>query len=387
MGVLQLSLKKHIGISLLCLSTLASSLPVAAALISPSSRLPFKEKATQKRYSLSARKVINRGDRIWILPDSVIHSELSLVGDEFLGKLSPSSAKNLGVPKGTRLQGKITAMKSPKNFGRDALLKINIDALLLPDGRRQAVEADFITKADWKANKNANKGSIRRTGVMALQTGTELSAAALVGATDTVQYAGIGTAISTYGIVPAAGAAIGLGLGLAETFRRKGQNVASSGFDLLSMKLISDFEFLEELPEKNVSLADIAMATNYRERLERLKASFYSSTLNFESAQKSRSQSFGDFVLLTFKFKNNSGRKVYASDFILVSEKHFTGVHSNPLLSSPDLQAIDKNEEREITLAFSLGKYSGDLDYRLQLRDPISEEVILEQNCNLLAAL
>ena len=147
----------------------------------------------------------------------------------------------------------------------------------------------------------------------------------MVGAVDALQYLGINTAISTYGLSTAIGAGIGLGLGLVGALKADGETINYNEFEAMNFKLESDFELLEKLPISKAELEKLI-------QLEELGVD-----LKISGMQKQFSRQFGDFIVVEMQVTNNSEDDIYLGDFVLGSELHIKPVLANPLLSSQSL--------------------------------------------------
>jgi hypothetical protein len=143
----------------------------------------------------------------------------------------------------------------------------------------------------------------------------------------------------------------------------KGEELISSGFDPVSFKLETEFEFLESIPdwvaEKSpVNLAELGL------------------DMKVSKIKKAISNIYGEYLVLDIELKNNSFKKVHFGDFVLSSDRHFIPVYNNPLLSSESLTGIETNTTKKINLAFSLGSLKKSNDYKLMMIDPVSQEII-----------
>jgi hypothetical protein len=315
----------------------------------------------QEIYKAKIEIMRNPGFHFQLVPETLVDTSLSLEGDYFSAFLTKPSAELLNLPLGSRLLGQITEVQEPKNFGRSAKLMTHINQIMLPDGRMIKVSADLSSKASMQDDEKpqATKNLVKKIS----QDSLELTSAGLVGAVDAVQYTGIGTAIMTSGLSVAVGAALGLGAGMFGLATSKGDELVSSGFNPVSFKLESEFEFLESIPElflanQPVNLSELGV------------------DLKISKIKKASSNIYGDYLLLDIELKNNSFKKVNFGDFVLSSNRHFIPVYNNPLLSNESLSGIDINSSKQINLAFSLGSINKSHDYKLMMIDPISQEII-----------
>lgn len=318
--------------------------------------------SAQDIYKSKVEIIEHHGIHLELLPETLVDSNLSLEGDFFSAFLTKPSAELLNVPLGSRLLGKITEVQAPKNFGRSAKLTTHVSELMLPDGSRVKVSADFSSKTNTKDDEKPakTKNFLKKLS----KDTTELSAGAMVGAVDAVQFGGISTAIMTSGLSVAAGAALGLGLSLAGVTMRKGDELVSSGFDPINFKLESDFEFLEDLPAYIAS------------KREPVAASLLGIDMRVNKIDKYFSRSYGEFILMDIELKNNGIEKIYFGDFVLSSGRHIMPIYSNPLISNEVVAAIDSQGSRQCRLAFSLGDIKKSSDYKLMMINPVTQEIV-----------
>ncbi len=324
-------------------------------------------------YKLSVTKLAEAKNDIALLalPETVIDSELSLIGDEFSAELSPITTRALRIPRGSRIIGSLSQLRSERSLGRAATALIDIDRLELPNGTIIPAKAQLELKSKSSATNSA------------LKAGSKIGASTLVGAMDALEYGGIATAIMTQGISVGVGAALGLGLGLLGTVTDKGDNLRVDNFNLAELRLVSDFELLEALPE--VSAEELDRAEFYRAKLdlisERMNRNTKTDTtigldLKFNDIDKYFSASYGEFILVDFDIDNKTSRQVYPQDFAISSVKHLKPVLSNPLIYSDGFTAVKPGERRRCKLAFALGDYDRDDDYKLGLLDPKTQQLV-----------
>ncbi len=328
--------------------------------------------AKAELYKLSITKLAEAEANIKLeaLSETIIDSELSLVGDEFSAMLSPSTARSMGLPRGTRMLGRITSL--------DRACLIDIDKLQLPDGKQVAAKASISISND--------KGLLSST----IHHSVELGAATLVGAVDAIEYGGIATAVMTHGISVGVGAGIGLGMGLAGLTIAK--PLRNDSFNLTKMKLISDFELLEPLPL--VSDDQLHLAEAYRSKLDKLSqhlASNGSKTnlglqVKLRDIDKYFSASYGEFIILDFDITNKTARTIYAQDLVLSSAKHLKPVYSNPFIYNDGFIPLQPGEHRLCKLAYALGDYDDSDNYELMLLDSNTDQVLLSYDLESLRA-
>lgn len=301
-----------------------------------------------------------------LVPDTLIDTDLSMPGDFFSVMVTKPSAQLLQIPTGSRLIGKVTEIEEAKSFNRGAKLKSEIDQIMLPDGH--LVKAHAILSAE-AAMQNMDKPSSTKKIVNAItQNSKEITASALVGAVDSLEYLGINTAIASSGISTAIGAGIGFGMGLYGAFTQEGQELNYNQFNAMSFKLESEFELLEELPYSQTELEDL------------IDISILGIDLDITKVQKHFSRQYGDFLLIKMQVKNHSQEKLCLGDFVLASDLHIKPVLANPLLSAQSILSIMPNTETEVTLAFSLSKFKKNENYKIYLLNAIDQTIMANTN-------
>ncbi len=353
--------------SIFLISLLITSLPlnfcsrVNAAAIKPAplkAQIEFRDKA-----SLNLK----------LIPETIVDTELTLVGDFFSAYLTKPSADILKIPFGSRLIGSITDIKDSKSFNRDAKLRAHVDRIMLPDGSVVRVSADISSDAS-EATIVDDKAKFKNIAKKVAKESAELSASALVGAIDSVQITGLTAAIATHGISAGVGAAIGLGMGLAHTIGKDGQTIASSGFKPLNFKLESEFKLLEEMP---------LMYENF----DPISASLLGIDVKVNSMQKVFSKNYGEFILVELNLTNHTDRKLYLGDFVLRSAFHVLPVYSNPLLTNNYSDSIAAKSNGTYKIAFSLGSYNKKENYQLMIVDPVTDTIVANADINIASYL
>ena len=319
----------------------------------------------------------SKNDTLWLKPETIVDTELNLAGDQFCGLLSKGSAERLGLPFGSRLLGVITKVQYPRSFQRSAVIDINAYQVLLPDGVRLRVNADLQSRTD-----GYGVSPIKSSAKALAKEGGSLAASTLVGAVDAVQYTGIATAFISHGISVGAGAAIGFGLGLAG-LAREGDDLRSSDFRMLGLKLKNDFQFIRPVSKatgrsakgkpgakrKALGAVPLLAAEN------RLKTAS-SIELKINKIDKLFSRNYGDLMVLDLNFANRSNRGLFLGDLVL----NVNGVHevlSNPLISSDSLDTVEANSIKSCKLAFGLRDIHTQKDCKLQMLDPVTQELLI----------
>ncbi len=144
-----------------------------------------------------------------------INSNVNVKGDEIWVRVGNNvrGPSEVAVPGGWYMHGLVTEAAPPKRGGIDGYVTVNFDKLVSPDRQLEVPFDAHIT------SKNSTPKAIAKH--LAIDSG-HVGLGALGGSILAVQFGGIGTAISTYGISVGAGAAIGATVGLIGAAKRKG---------------------------------------------------------------------------------------------------------------------------------------------------------------------
>jgi|GEM_PF-3033254 len=322
-------------------------------------------------YKLSISKLAEASSNVDLLlqPETIIDSQLSLEGDEFVAQLSPVTARALKLPRATKLIGHIISFNDSGSL-------IEIDALLLAN--QQKVAAKGSIKLD--ASTNIASSSVRAS--------TELAAATLVGAVDAIEYGGIATALMTNGISVGVGATLGLAAGLTGLANHQVKPLRVDGFQATKMRLVSDLELLEPLPSAEM----LDAAEEYRSRLDKISERMALTKprlgldLKLKDIDTYFSSSYGEFIILEIEIDNKTSRTIYPQDLVVVSSRHLKPVYSNPLIYSDGLDPVRAGEHRVCKLAYGLGQYDDSHRYQLKLLDPRNDQVLLSYSFESLRA-
>lgn len=299
--------------------------------------------------------------KITLTPESVFDSNLILEGDFFSALTNEESAGILNLPIGSRLVGTISEIKSEKGFGRDAEINVSVTEVLFPDGSRVKASGQLKSKANWK--KQTDNNAWKNKTIEFSSTGSKLLAGSLVGAVDSIQYGGIGLAISTGGISTLAAAGLGLTKGLFDLGKSKGKQLISSGFYSVPFEINSELKLLE--PKHNLGQA-----------LEPFKATDLGINLKVNNIAKLYSKDFGDFLVFNINLTNHTDKKLFLGDFILKSNKNALPILNNPLISNDGFKSVDLESSRNLKISFSLGQISRSHQYKLMIIDAITQEII-----------
>lgn len=148
----------------------------------------------------------------------VLSTGLTQEGDEFFAEMTGEveGDKGLVLPSGTIAHGHVHRIEDGKRLGRDGYIELVFDYLITPDGREIPIEGKMSTKLN----------PIASTAKILAEDSLYTVAGGLVGGMAAVQLFGVEAAIASQGYTvmggAAAGAAVGLGLGLV----RKGKSVS-----------------------------------------------------------------------------------------------------------------------------------------------------------------
>jgi hypothetical protein len=157
-----------------------------------------------------------------------LNSQVSRKGDEILGRIAADTTNGQRVllPSGWFIHGLVTNVEGRHRLGRAGYVEVEFDKIISPNGD---YELPFKTKFSTRDNRLTAISKI-----VAIDSGY-VGYGALGGAICAVQFGGIGTAIATYGLSVAGGAAIGGTLGLIGGLKRKGDIASIFPGDVLAM--------------------------------------------------------------------------------------------------------------------------------------------------------
>jgi hypothetical protein len=309
-----------------------------------------------------------QGKKINLVPESILDSSLLLEGDYFSAWLNKEASEILQLPSGSRIIGLISQITRAGSFNRPATVEVTVTNLLLPDGTILEASGRLISNANWQSKPDATPFTSQ-----AVQFSSKLLASSLVGAVDTLQYTGIATAIATSGISVAAGAAIGLGLGLIGITKKQGQTLISSGFYQVPFRIESEIisQAGPDIGQKLVPFTMEAIGVDVQVR----------------DIQKLYSKDFGDFLVLDISLSNHSDRKLFLGDFVLSSSVNVVPVLNNPLITNDGFKSLDLEKSENFRISFSLGNLAKAEDYKLMLIDAVTQEVVANADIDISAFL
>lgn len=323
-------------------------------------------KAQKFKLAISKSKIENK--TFWVLPEGIIDPKYSLEGDSFSAILSKDSARKIKVPFGSKIMGEISEIQRAKYLGRDDQFEIHVKSLLLPDGSLIETDAKFQAKAKWEDYEDGSISKSIITGIT--KESAKLIASSAVGASDALIYGGIGTAISSHGISIAIGASIGAGFGIYNSIVQPGDRLINSGFYLMGLKAKSDLVFFDPLPI-------------FSERIENFTAKDFGIDIKVRKISTAKSKSFGDYLLLSLELENNSTKNLNLTDLVISSSEQIEPIFPNPLMSNLKSYAIKPESKKNFLLAYNLGDFKKEREYKLEIYDPIRNRSIADCNINL----
>ena len=194
---------------------------------------------------------------------------------------------DLYIPKGSRIEGIITSIKSPKSFGRSGAFEIDFNQIVTPENITIPVYASVSTDISGATKKIAD---------ILTYDSALVAYGSVHGVIAGLQYGGLPLAISTHGISLLAGAGVGAGAGIIGSVVREG-NIPTvlTGLDN-SIVLKSDFYIFGDLPSlKNKKLKEKEEYKGFRFfpalRKEEIE-------LKIISVRKEHSKEYGDYSLI-----------------------------------------------------------------------------------------
>ncbi len=183
---------------------------------------PFKGDGTTE--------TIKQGTSLNLTFSANLNSELSQVGDKVVARVSTDlkDGTKVVLPGQWYVVGQIQRIEGRKRMGRDGYCEIKFEKLVSPDCKFEApIDATISTK-----------DSTAKTVLTQVAKGSkDMGIGAFAGSLLSVQVAGIGTAIATYGISVGVGAAAGATAGLAAFLSKKGDILCTLPGDEVSVRL------------------------------------------------------------------------------------------------------------------------------------------------------
>ena len=186
--------------------------------------------------------VIEKGKIIELNLSTPLNFYFSQEGDKVAGFINEDILIGDGsyIPKGSRIEGTITSVKAPKNFGRDGAFEIEFNELITPLGDRLPLFATVSTDTVKSYEKVAD----------ILSYDSALVAYGSVnGFIAGIQYGGIPLAIGSHGISLLASTGVGAGAGIIGSVRRKGKIPVVTNNINIPIVLKSNLYFFSELPK------------------------------------------------------------------------------------------------------------------------------------------
>lgn len=159
-----------------------------------------------------------------------LNSQVSHKGDEILGRIAvdTTNGERILLPSGWFIHGMVTNVEGRRRLGRTGYVEVEFDKIESPQG-----DYELPFKAAFSTRDNKLKAISK---IVAVDSGY-VSYGTLGGAVCAVQFGGIGTAIATYGLSIAGGAAIGGTLGLIGGLKRKGDIASIFPGDVITMNV------------------------------------------------------------------------------------------------------------------------------------------------------
>jgi hypothetical protein len=197
-------------------------------ILSSPTLLKGRATATQSPFLEGKAESLPEGTLVTVQMSCHLNSQVSRKGDEILGRIAAdtTNGEHVILPAGWFIHGLVTDVEGRHRLGRAGYVDVEFDKIISPQGD---YELPFKAKFSTHDNKLTAISKI-----MAVDSGY-VGYGALGGAICAVQFGGIGTAIATYGLSVAGGAAIGSTLGLIGSLKRKGDISSIFPGDVITM--------------------------------------------------------------------------------------------------------------------------------------------------------
>ena len=313
--------------------------------------------------------VIQKGEIINVNLNTPINFYFSQVNDKvvFFTTEDIVIGENSYIPSGSRIEGIITNIKEPKGFGQNGSFEASFNEIITPENISIPISATVSTDTQKKFEKAAEILTYD-TALIAYGTFHGLIAG--------IQYGGIPLAITSHGISLLAGAGIGAGAGLIGSAVRKGKiPVANTGIST-PLILRSDLFILGELPKKGEGEVGRRGEGEYKgfrffplPDKDKIK-------LSILKTKKEHSKTFGDYLVVEIKIRNDSQKTINLTDIVLVNNKDSNLLHADLFLTGTKaLQSVKPFEELDTSLAFATKEKIE--NYSIAIIDSLDGEEIL----------
>ncbi len=318
--------------------------------------------------------IVRKGENLELNIHTPLNLYYSQIGDKIAGFIShdiPVSEDFL-IPKGSKVEGILTAIKKPKKFGQDGAFEISFNELVLPDGTLIPVYGTVTTDVKKTEEKIAS--------IVTYDTAL-IAYGGFHGAIAGIQYGGIPLAIASHGISVLAGAGAGAATGVIGSIRRKGLIPETRLFSVLPLKFKTNFSLLGDIPEtKNIVHEKPPEGEDYKGfrfypslNKEDIKIELTNITGNY-------SEIYGNYLVLQFNLENKSERSISLSNIAVVdSDEPEVLIHPDVFLSGTEsFKSVKPYEQIVTTLAFlTRGKKPKPDNYSLVVVDSLDKNEIL----------
>ncbi len=312
--------------------------------------------------------VIQKGEILNVNLNTPINFYFSEIGDTvaFFTNEDIVLGENSYIPKGSKFEGTITSIKEPKRFGQNGSFEVSFNEITTPDNISIPISAT--------ASTDIQKTSEKATEILTYDAAL-IAYGTFHGFIAGVQYGGIPLAITSHGISLLAGAGIGAGTGIIGSAVRKGKIPTTYTGSGTPLTLKSNFYILGELPKHE------ARSMKHEEEYKGFR--FFPPPnkneieLSILKTNKEHSKTFGDYLVLELKIKNDSPKTISLTDIVLLNKKDSSFLHADLFLTGTKaLQTISPFEELNTSLAFATSEKSE--SYLLVVLDPLDGAEIMK---------
>ena len=310
---------------------------------------------------------IQKGQVINVNLSTPINFYFSQVGDKIACFTNKDIVvgENFYIPKGSRIEGIIIDIKEPKEFGQNGAFEISFNEIITPENISIPISAT-VSSDIQKPSEKAVEILSYDAALIAYGTAHGLIAG--------IQYGGIPLAIASHGISLLAGAGIGTGAGIIGSAVRKGNLPIVITGSNAPLVLKSNLYILGELPKQE------AQSKKHEEEFKGFR--FFPSINKDEvkvsilNIKKEHSKTFGDYLVLEFKIKNDSRKTISLTDIVLINKKDSNFLHADLFLTGTKaLRSIKPSDETSASLAFTTNEKPE--NYSLEIIDPLDGKEII----------
>ena len=314
--------------------------------------------------------LVKKGELLNVVLSSQLNFYFSQIGDTvvcFTGK-DIDLGNGIYIPQGSRVEGIVSKINQPKNFGRNGSFEITFNKIITPEKISLPVYASVTTDITEAAEKVAD--------VLTYDSAL-IAYGTFHGALAGIQYGGIPLAVASHGISVLAGAGLGAGAGILGSAVRKGMLPTVIPGTNVPLTLKSDFVFFGQLSE------DLSVQKSKEPKKERFKGFRFFPQLKesdlkivIKDVDKKHSENYGNYTTINFQIVNNSEQSISLTNIVLINSLTSEIFHPDLFLAGNDvLKNVKPYDEINASLSFLTGDLKNSY---LAVIDPLDGKEIVK---------